>query len=302
MATENFLFLVGAPKCGTTSLASWLNAHSKIALIPGKEPGYFRSNPPQLIIDAHNPDKPMIPKPDSNLINRDSYLRTAREAEPDQWVLDASTDYLSDDDACSRIYEFAQERQVKLFCLLRDPVERSLSEYRHTLRDGLEPLTFRDSLSAEETRRAQGYQPLFFHVRRSLLFDDIKHYQRLFGDAFKLFSMSDIEQEERFAQELFAHIGIPHQDLGPIAQENATLAKPGNGRQASPLRRFYRSLRETVKGERKPVVKHPITDEERQLINDLLADDIAKCVADPSIPTDDWTCPAAVAARGATQG
>lgn len=40
MKKPNF-FIIGAPKCGTTSLASWLSEHPQIYFSPRKEPHYF---------------------------------------------------------------------------------------------------------------------------------------------------------------------------------------------------------------------------------------------------------------------
>ncbi|WP_075109900.1 sulfotransferase family protein [Halofilum ochraceum] len=38
--TPNF-FIIGAPKCGTTSLAHWLSGHPEVYMSPSKEPHYF---------------------------------------------------------------------------------------------------------------------------------------------------------------------------------------------------------------------------------------------------------------------
>ncbi len=40
MRTPDF-FIIGAQKCGTTSLAAWLGAHPAVFMCPGKEPWYF---------------------------------------------------------------------------------------------------------------------------------------------------------------------------------------------------------------------------------------------------------------------
>ena len=40
MKKPNF-FIIGAPKCGTTTLATWLGEHPNIFITPGKEPHYF---------------------------------------------------------------------------------------------------------------------------------------------------------------------------------------------------------------------------------------------------------------------
>ena len=47
MRTPDF-FIVGAPKCGTTALASWLRAHPELFLAPVKEPNYFCFDAPGL--------------------------------------------------------------------------------------------------------------------------------------------------------------------------------------------------------------------------------------------------------------
>lgn len=43
MKKPNF-FIIGAPKCGTTSLAAWLAEHPNIFMCPGKEPHFFNTD------------------------------------------------------------------------------------------------------------------------------------------------------------------------------------------------------------------------------------------------------------------
>ena len=43
MKKPNF-FIIGAPKCGTTSLASWVSEHPSVYMSPLKEPDYFHAN------------------------------------------------------------------------------------------------------------------------------------------------------------------------------------------------------------------------------------------------------------------
>lgn len=38
------LFILGAPKCGTTSLANWLGEHPRVFMSPMKEPYYFNKD------------------------------------------------------------------------------------------------------------------------------------------------------------------------------------------------------------------------------------------------------------------
>ena len=41
MSTTPNFFIVGAPKCGTTSMANWLGEHRNIFMSPAKEPHFF---------------------------------------------------------------------------------------------------------------------------------------------------------------------------------------------------------------------------------------------------------------------
>ncbi len=41
MKRPNF-FIIGAPKCGTTSLARWLGSHPRIYMSPLKEPKFLQ--------------------------------------------------------------------------------------------------------------------------------------------------------------------------------------------------------------------------------------------------------------------
>lgn len=289
MTTHKFLMLIGAPKCGTSSLASWLNRHDKIELAPGKEPGYFRTVPDRWVLDAHRPDIRTAPDSASAMVNFDTYMAPSLTAAPDQWLLDASTDYLSDNGAADRIKIFAADRSVKLICVLRDPVERAVSEYRHTIRDGLEPLSLAQSIAEEETRRLQNYQPLFQHIRRSQYHDDIQRFRALFGEDLMIMSLADFSDVDRCSEKVLSFIGLPAADLGAIGLENTTSQPPIR---TSALRNWYRQAKRTITGAPAPAssAMPQITAADRALVRGLLEEDIRKCVMDPSIPTDDWAC------------
>ena len=42
-------FIIGAPKCGTTSLSVWLSEHPKIFMSPIKEPHFFNTDDRQAV-------------------------------------------------------------------------------------------------------------------------------------------------------------------------------------------------------------------------------------------------------------
>jgi hypothetical protein len=294
MPTDKHLFLIGAPKCGTTSVANWLAGHPRIALVPGKEPGFFRTGTTRFIHNANRPEDYTYPAPHGPMNSLQAYLGLSQAFGPDTWSLDASTDYLSDPGAPGAIADFAGTRRVKLICILRDPVARAFSEYKHTLRDGLEPLTFLESIAAEEARIAAGYQPLFFHIRRSRYYESIARYRALFGEDLLVLSYADLSDTPALARRILDHLGLPPEDLGPVGRLNASDRRPGSDR--SVLRAALRKLRRRVTARDaggvspRPDQQTPLTPQARARVLDLLRDDIARCVADPSIPTDDWSC------------
>lgn len=280
MPTDNFLFIIGAPKCGTTSLASWLDGSEDLYLMPGKEPGFFRGNTDRFVLDANRPDAYTYPEPTSPMINRNAYMRLSDAARSDQWAIDASTDYLSDPVVPGRIRGFAKGRNVKLICILRDPVERAFSEYRHTVRDGLEPLSFGESLDREEERKALNFQPLFFHITRSRYFASINAYRTLFPKSLLILSFDELADPDRLSDKLRVFLNRPLADLGPLEQLNESHIEKTSFLQTV-TRRF------SSKGANPGTGLQLDKADRRRVLRDLETD-IRNCVSDPDIPTKGW--------------
>ncbi|WP_022978521.1 sulfotransferase family protein [Nevskia ramosa] len=101
-------FLIGAPKSGTTALASWLAAHPQVCFSSRKEPGYFaRDFPPHADIQAHfDPDR----------------YRALFTPEPQHRVIaEGSTNYLLSADAVPAI--LALNPNARFIVSLRNPLE-----------------------------------------------------------------------------------------------------------------------------------------------------------------------------------
>lgn len=101
-------FLIGAPKSGTTALASWLAAHPQVCFSSRKEPGYFaRDFPPHADIQAHfDPER----------------YRALFAPEPQHRVIaEGSTNYLLSADAVPAI--LASNPNARFIVSLRNPLE-----------------------------------------------------------------------------------------------------------------------------------------------------------------------------------
>lgn len=117
LATLANFFLIGPPKCATTSIANALNQHSQIFMCTPKEPNYFlysEGNPYQLVTRDHP-----LTEPDYNRMFRDAGAVGIRG--------DASTSYIYGEHCAASIHKYNSES--KIAAVLRNPVERAYSMY-----------------------------------------------------------------------------------------------------------------------------------------------------------------------------
>lgn len=123
-------FIIGAQKCGTTSLHHYLRSHPQIAMSEPKEPNFFST-----------PRDPGA---------WDDYLATFRDAADAIAIGEASTTY-----TMSPHIGGVPERLLSrvsdplLIYLVREPVERMRSAYRHALAWGSETRPIADALRAD---------------------------------------------------------------------------------------------------------------------------------------------------------
>jgi hypothetical protein len=120
--TRPNLFLVGAAKSGTTSLYAGLKAHADIFMSDPKEPGFFI--PPEL--RTKRLFGPGVSEPEALRI----YLDLFRTAKNRRYVGEASNDYTMHPHrgaSAEAIHAFAPASRI--IYIVRDPVERTISDY-----------------------------------------------------------------------------------------------------------------------------------------------------------------------------
>jgi len=129
------VFIIGAMKSATTSLAELLARHPQVAVSQPKEPGYFSR--------------------DERFARGEKwYLDHFAHARGGQLLCDASTCYSRSQRypmAASRLFNYAPD--AKLIYILRNPVERAYSHYVHEmevrLTQGLPPVALREFLESD---------------------------------------------------------------------------------------------------------------------------------------------------------
>lgn len=102
-------FISGAPKCGTSAMAVYLNQHPNVFLCAPKEPFFWSA------------DYPMLQKL-HNITDEQRYLQLFEEAgEEHSVVCEGSTNYLASQVAVERIMDF--NPGAKFLVMLRNPVD-----------------------------------------------------------------------------------------------------------------------------------------------------------------------------------
>jgi hypothetical protein len=135
------LFIVGAPKSGTTSLYEWLKDHPDVFMARFKEPCYFARD---------------LAWETSGYYfwygrDRDRYRALFAEAGHARRIGEASTRYLYSNDAPGLIAEQAPDPRIVV--MLRNPVDMIASLHAHKVASGTEDLGLPEALAAEEDRR-----------------------------------------------------------------------------------------------------------------------------------------------------
>ena len=147
-------FIIGAPKCGTTSLSVWLGEHRKIFISPIKEPHFFNSDDRQAISEL------------------DEYEALFCGASEEHIAVgEASVWYLSSANAVTAILRYQPE--AKFIVMLRNPIEMAPALHGEMLLSGLEyEHEFPMAWNLQEVRR-QGRRIRVSWARRRFLYGEI---------------------------------------------------------------------------------------------------------------------------------
>lgn len=128
------LFLVGAPKAGTSALANLLARHPQIGMCKVKEPNYFNRD-----LD--------LPRP----VSESEYLSLFPQTPETELLADASILYLYSRTAAEAIAAYAPD--ARILVMLRDPVDAMHAWHSQMVFTANEPIRdFREALDAEALR------------------------------------------------------------------------------------------------------------------------------------------------------
>lgn len=215
MTAPNFI-LVGAPKCGTTALATYLRAHPRIFMCMPKEPGYFAADFP-----AH--------RYVSNWRDYESLFAGAGEQH--LAIGEASIFYMYSDLAIAGLRRRLPE--ARLLVMLRNPVDLAISMHAQSLRTRDENiLDFASAWALCADRRAGHGIPPHCRDSKVLLYDRLPLLGLQLQRLLDIFPRSQVRwwfyddfaaNPARIYREVLAFLGVDFDGRGDFPRVNPRL-------------------------------------------------------------------------------
>ena len=156
------LFIIGAARCGTTSLYHYLDQHEEIYMSPVKEPGYFCKT------DVSNGGSSENDKP-KYVYEWQKYLELFDKAHSGHKAVgEASADYLYCEGAARKIKD--KITNPKFIAILRNPVDRAYSHYK----------LFRNKNATQFSSFEEAIQKNPEYIERGMYYEQISRYYEEF--------------------------------------------------------------------------------------------------------------------------
>jgi hypothetical protein len=167
---RNYLIIGGSTKCGTTSLYNYFREHPEICASVHKETRYFWGNEYEL------------PERKLRMDSSDSYDKLYSGCQPDQYLLEATPDYLYSKMSADEIRSTLKGKVYIIF-ILRDPIQRLQSWYRHSILHGLvsSDSTFEDYLEMQVKEPVDGTPQFLRAMEQGLYSRYLEHWYEVFG-------------------------------------------------------------------------------------------------------------------------
>lgn len=226
---ERIFFIVGAPKAGTTWLASSLAEHRDVHLSPIKEPHFFA--PPVPGEFGHNAvtDVDIWPRLAHRKWIHSGWIRDAGDYErllraPQGKTVsgEATTAYLHAPEAARNIA--TQFPDARIIIMIREPIARALSHFQMDVWAGRTAKRAESVLHRELECRREGRVARSRYLDRSLYAEPLRRYLDVFGrEQVLVLRLDDVASApETVLAQVQRHLGISSAwaSLGGSADQN----------------------------------------------------------------------------------
>jgi hypothetical protein len=204
-------FLVGAPKAGTTALYRYLDQHPGIYMSPIKEPNFLANE-----IRLENFTDRFRQMGELRLAAQAEYLRGAVSEKFSGGPISDWSDYLKlfqcarDESAigeASACYLWSETApgniasrfpDARILMILRNPIERALSQYAHMLSFTERRISFREYMDTALRSNSTRIGELYPFLRFGLYYEQVKRYQSAFAaDRIQIHFYEDFTRDPR---------------------------------------------------------------------------------------------------------
>ena len=175
MKKPNFV-IMGFPKCGTTSLHYYVDAHPDVFMPNKKELHYFTQ--PNISKLNKGPGDTEAKK--GQVKNLDSYFELFNSVTTEKTIGETSPSYINYPSSFEKINKTLEN--PKIIILLRDPIKRAYSNYLHLVREQRETKSFKEALSLEDKRREKNYSDFWYYKFNSTYYEKIVEAKKSFKD------------------------------------------------------------------------------------------------------------------------
>ncbi len=240
--------IIGGQKCGTTALFQYLKEHPNVKPAYCKELYFFDNN----FSKGINWYKSHFP-----LIAENYFCRLFHKI--NKITGEATPNYMFHPHAAKRIFKICPN--AKLIVLLRNPIDRTYSQYQHNVRFGHEELTFEEALEKEEDRIAKETKKLienkisisinrqkYSYTSRGLYADQLKVWFKYFNNEQILIIKSEdlFENPPETYSKILSFLELPEYKLKNFKKIYAGKYSSINNETREKLKNFFEPYNEKL--------------------------------------------------------
>ena len=211
----NFL-IVGAAKCGTSSLHKYLDQHPEIFMSKVKEPRFISSQVTPFPLNGPGDHKVEA----WYVKNFEDYSNLFADADGYPVVGESSADTLYFHKGTIPVIK-KYLGDPKIVIMLRNPVKRAFSAYQHMVRDLREDLSFEDGLLEEPNRIKNNWELIYHYRAASLYYDSVKAFLENFSSVKIILTEEQEKRPQQVLRDIFRFLGVdPNCDVNTEIRYN----------------------------------------------------------------------------------
>jgi hypothetical protein len=201
----NFI-IIGAGKCGTTSLHAYLKRHPQIYICPKKETYFFLNEMSRAKHKRYGVTTTL-----------EDYLELFKDAPEGSLIGEISTNYYAYPESAQLIHNLIPD--IKIIAILRNPADRAFSSYQMFVQQGHEKRRFQDLVSPDDK-----------HVKRGFYYAELSPFFKVFNrNQIKILFFDDLcKDPDSFTRNLFQYLGVDATALPPMMDRKRQGGLPKN--------------------------------------------------------------------------